>query len=187
MAGSKQKHPSALVGHRSVPNLKTVGAPPEHVDPPKPPPAMGWSKHSLDEWDRIWNTPQASAWDWASAYALVVGYMNCYEDLNRFQRAVRRTPITKGSTGQVVAHPLMREIDALRTQMLKYADALWLSPSGAIKGGIELRRAESELERLNRSLAEAEAQARKEEGEVPDGWDVVDPDDVEDGEYTEAG
>lgn len=174
MAGRKQKDPEALVGHRDVKPREVVTYDPnEHVEPPRPPDQMSWSAAAMKRWDALWNTPQASSWNWESSYALVVQYVSDFDDWLSFRRSARRKPMVKGSMGQDVVNPLRGEMARLEGEMRRIEEALYLSPRAMLGASIEWRASQrNDDDDGERDVEEAERAARA-EAALPEGWHVV--------------
>lgn len=76
-----------------------------------------------------------------------------YDERERAYRAVRKQGrVTTGSQGQVVAHPLLKYIDACDAEIRQLEDRLGLSPRGMAQLGANFAAAQKTLDDLNKSL-----------------------------------
>ena len=107
------------------------------------------------EWERLWASPLASTFTTSDVPALV-RLFTLRDEAIRHQRAARRTPTVKGSQGQDVLNPVLRQRDALLAEIRQLEDRFGLSPRSRLQLGITLSEAHRSLDDLNRSYVERE-------------------------------
>lgn len=76
-----------------------------------------------------------------------------YDERERAYRTMRKQGrVTKGSTGQLVAHPLLKYIDACDAEIRQLEDRLGLSPRSMAALGSGFAKAQKSLDDLNSDM-----------------------------------
>lgn len=121
-------------------------------DAPPPDPRWGDSDYLVAEWNAAWASPVAATWNQETDLATLRRLFDIRYEIECMEAAVGSNYMVKGSTGQDVVHPLIKERDSLRDQALKLEDRVGLSPMARLKLGVELGRAADSLEQMNAGL-----------------------------------
>jgi len=74
------------------------------------------------------------------------------DDRERIYRAVRKKWLVKGSVGQIVVNPLVKQIREMDTEIRQLEDRFGLTPMSRLKLGVQFGEAHRSLDALNRSL-----------------------------------
>lgn len=121
-----------------------------------PDPPQGLLRIWSDRWVLYWQSELAQAARDAHL-PMIERLFFRYDERERAYRAVRREGrVTRGSQGQMVAHPLLRYIDACDMEIRQLEDRLGLSPRSMAALGIAFAGAQKSLDDLNRSMEEDE-------------------------------
>lgn len=81
-----------------------------------------------------------------------------YDERERAYRTVKKQGrVTTGSQGQVVAHPLLKYMDACDAEIRQLEDRLGLSPRGMAQLGANFAAAKKSLDDLNDQLNHTDA------------------------------
>lgn len=81
-----------------------------------------------------------------------------YDERERAYRTVKKDGrVTMGSQGQIVAHPLLKYIDACDAEIRQLEDRLGLSPRGMAQLGANFAAAQKSLDDLNDQLNHTDA------------------------------
>ena len=117
---------------------------------PKP-----FSKELKAEWRALWASQLAATYTESDVPAL----RRLFELRHRvaeFEAEIfdgDGTALTTGSTGQTTLHPLLRQADTYRAQILALEDRFGLSPQSRLKLGIALGEAHRSLDDMNARIA----------------------------------
>jgi hypothetical protein len=149
---------------RNTTDLEVLGAAPAKVPPP-PHPSEGPRLYAetVAMWAEFWASDVAGAVTKADRPALV-RLFRAYDDRERAARIVRKTPLSTGSQGQTIVHPLSKELARLDVLITGLED-----PRARLGLGLAATGLAKSVEELNREYSAAE------ELEVIDG-DLVDED-----------
>lgn len=131
-----------------APDLRIVAMNTEDV----PSPPKGISKLLKDEWSEIWQSPLAAYWDRSSDLRPLRRLFSLYDKLAKFERVGLKDPLSRGSTGQRILHPMLKEADEMRKQILALEQQFGMTPMARLKLGIALGEAAKSLEQLNADL-----------------------------------
>lgn len=143
-AGRRQRRNSPAVG--IVPRIETrvaVIAP----DAPK-----GLTKAQQDRWARLWASPLARLIE-ASDLPALERLFGLYDMVAKAERATRGKWLERGSTGQLVAHPLLKEASTWRKEILELERQFGIGgPLSRLKLGVEFGNAHRSLSDLNAEI-----------------------------------
>ena len=146
MKGRPLKTPERRQGHRAS---RTLVLRPAQKVPRAPDGLLVLTK---ERWAVYWKSDLASATREAHL-PIVERLFYRYDERERAYRAVRRQGrVTEGSQGQLVAHPLLKYIDACDAEIRQLEDRLGLSPRGMAQLGSSFIAAQRSLDDLNRSM-----------------------------------
>lgn len=123
----------------------------------------GLLKITLERWGAYWSSELAQAV--RDAHVPVVDRLfQRYDERERAYRTVRREGrVTKGSQGQVVAHPLLKYIDACDSEIRQLEDRLGLSPKAMAQLALAGSAAQKSLDDVNKSLEQDEDDGHRDE------------------------
>jgi P27 family predicted phage terminase small subunit len=117
-----------------------------------PQPPSGLLKVTKQRWQTYWGSELARATREAHL-PMVERLFQRYDERERAYRTVRKDGrVTIGSTGQMVAHPLLRYIDNCDSEIRQLEDRLGLSPRGMAQLGSSFATAARSLDDLNHAL-----------------------------------
>ena len=120
------------------------------VDMPAPP--SGLLKQTKERWATYWASDLAKAAR-ESHLPMIERLFIRYDERDRAYRTVRKDGrVVEGSTHQLVAHPLLKYIDACDKEIRALEDRLGLSPKGMVSLGAAMIGAQKSLDDVNRSL-----------------------------------
>jgi len=105
-----------------------------------------------DDWITFWRSPLA-AHTIATDVAGLERLFRLYEQRERYLEEAAENTLSLGSTGQVVLHPLVKEVDALDAKILALEDRYGLSPMSRLKLQVTLGDASKSLAEVNAALA----------------------------------
>lgn len=119
------------------------------IEPPKSPaPPDGLLPESIEAWDAVWLMPQAASFD--GAHRVVVRrWIKAYDAWARALPVCESNPLVTGSTGQVVANPLMHWVASRETEMEKCERQLGVGLRNAADLGISVGQAKLTAAQLN--------------------------------------
>lgn len=142
-----KKRPDNRQG-RGTPDLKLADAPAEVPPPPK---AGGRKllKCTTESWSAFWSSELASLVTPADRPA-IDRLWSMYDLRERMNRAAIQQPFAEGSTGQVVAHPAMKEMASLDGRIVALEDRFGITPKGRLALGITMGAAAKSLDEMNR-------------------------------------
>ena len=110
---------------------------------PAPPDVL--TKSGREQWERIWT--QARQWLCELDYGAVQRLCETIDLRDAMVRTLASDGLTSfGSTGQLVAHPLLRHIAEVNTELRRLEGELGLTPSARATIGLGRVRAESKLD-----------------------------------------
>jgi P27 family predicted phage terminase small subunit len=112
---------------------------------PAPPP--GWLKATRQAWDAYWRSDVARAVAEVDL-AAVERYFAYLDEWRRAMRGYRAQRLTRGSTGQVVVHPLAGQVARLETMLARLERELGLTPMARARLGVTIGEAARSLEEL---------------------------------------
>jgi len=128
----------------------------------KPKPPEGLSAAVRESWDTFWASPLA-AHTIATDVAALRRLFRLYEQRERYIEIAAEDTLSTGSTGQLVLHPLIKEVDTLDGKILALEDRYGLSPMSRLKLQVTLGDASKSLAEVNAALA-----SRKRSDEEPE-------------------
>jgi P27 family predicted phage terminase small subunit len=111
-----------------------------------------------ESWITFWRSPLAEHVIDTDATALR-RLFRMYEQRERYLEQANEETLSLGSTGQIVLHPLVKEVDALDAKILALEDRFGLSPMARLKLQVTLGDASKSLEEVNAALAPAKRAA----------------------------
>jgi P27 family predicted phage terminase small subunit len=118
----------------------------------RPPAPDGLLKATRDRWHTYWVSELSHAVR-EPQVPIVERLFARYDERERAYRAVRKQGrVTKRSQGQLVAHPLLKYIDACDAEIRQLEDRLGLSPRSMAQLGGSFAKAQKSLDDLNNSL-----------------------------------
>lgn len=172
MVGKRQKHPSLLQGHRPKPKLITLPARQRVQAPPLPrlPEGQTWHRIARQRWREMWSGEIAATWDRRADLGALYRYIMTFDRWLKFDELVRKTPLVKGSRGQVRENPLAVRLSMLSAELSRFEERYGLTPLDRMRLGIEIGGAAQGLKTAADLLADESAQAS--DYEVPDGWEI---------------
>jgi P27 family predicted phage terminase small subunit len=130
----------------------------------KPKAPDGLSAAVRGSWDTFWASPLAEH-TIATDVAALERLFRFYEQRERYLDLASEDTLSLGSTGQIVLHPLIKEVDALDAKILALEDRFGLSPMSRLKLQVTLGDASKSLAEVNAALA---AKQRPEEADPDD-------------------
>jgi P27 family predicted phage terminase small subunit len=104
------------------------------------------------EWKTLWSTPMAQTFDRVTDLPALTRLFQLKDDRERIYRAVRKKWLVKGSVGQIVVNPLVKQIREMDTEIRQLEDRFGLTPMSRLKLGVQFGEAHRSLDALNRSL-----------------------------------
>ncbi len=119
---------------------------------PEPDAPEDLSELETGRWHEFWTSPQASH----VTVALIPALMRLFELRSlreRFLEVGLVEPVTEGSTGQLVVHPLIKQADVLTTQILALEDRFGLSSKASTALAGEFDDATNAAARANEALS----------------------------------
>lgn len=117
-----------------------------------PPAPDGMLRTTQAAWVAYWTDDVAQAAR-PSHMPVITRLFLRYDERDRAYRTVRKQGrVTTGSQGQVVAHPLLKYIDACDAEIRQLEDRLGLSPRGMAQLGANFAAAKKSLDDLNDQL-----------------------------------
>lgn len=118
----------------------------------KPKAPEGLSAVNAESWDTFWASPLA-AQTIATDVAALRRLFRLYEQRERYIDEAAENTLSLGSTGQIVLHPLIREVDALDAKILALEDRFGLSPMARLKLQVTFGDASRSIAEVNAALA----------------------------------
>lgn len=150
MRGRPPKDPSRRQGHRKPRTITLV----QHGGTPAPPKKL--LRVTQEWWAAYWESGIAKATR-EEHMPVIRRLFIRYDERERAYRAVRaQGRVTQGSQGQLVAHPLLKYIDACDAEIRHLEDRLGLSPKAFAQLGSNFAAAQRSLDDINRSLDEVD-------------------------------
>lgn len=150
---------------------------PAEVEPPKSPaPPDGLLPESIEAWDAVWLMPQAASFE--GAHRVVVRrWVKAYDAWARALPVCESNPLVTGSTGQVVANPLMHWVASREAEMEKCERQLGVGLRNAADLGISVGQAKLTAAQLN-AMTRGEPNGAGNEIETApvvdaEGWEAV--------------
>ncbi len=136
--------------------------------PPPPHPATGPKLYveTVAQWHAFWGSDVAGAINEADMPALT-RLFRMLDERERYSRITRKEPLSKGSTGQVVVHPLSKQIASLDSRITSLEDRFGITPRARLGLGLQATGLRKSVEELNREFA-AEEDLELIEGELVD-------------------
>jgi P27 family predicted phage terminase small subunit len=157
-ADQRQRRNKPAELDRQVIQLNTAVAPP----PPKVSAAL------KRDWATLWQSEIAATWNVESDLPAMRRLFELYDRVAKYEReAAKDGIVSRGSTGQKAVHPLLKQADTLRSQILALEDRFGLSPMARLKLGIALGEADRSLDEMNRRLAGDDGGGDVDEDEDP--------------------
>lgn len=128
-----------------------------HADAAVPAPPAEISEAAKAEWASLWASPLAKTYDIRSDVAALRRLFKLRHKLAVYEQLPLDEEVVTGSTGQMVMHPLVKQADSLRSQIVQLEDRFGLSPIARLKLGVTLGDATRSLEDLNNRLLAEES------------------------------
>lgn len=116
----------------------------ELVIPPCP---KGLLPRTRKRWDAYWTSDVARAADPVIDLHLVERWIRAVDQYERLEPIVKKTPLIKGSVGQLRINPLAAHLESLVAQIRQAEDALGMSPKARAQLGIALYEAQAAAKR----------------------------------------
>ena len=127
MAGARQKDPALLVNKRGGRGRGlTVLARDAAFVAPAPPEDLG--AVGAVAWEAFWQSEVSAAVDINADRVDLENWARAVEQRERFRKLVDRTPLVKGSHGQLMLNPLNRRIRELSEEIQKVSDRFGMNP-----------------------------------------------------------
>jgi P27 family predicted phage terminase small subunit len=124
-------------------------AEPKIVPPPAPAKILGSTRRA---WQAFWASPLAKH-TIPTDHEALRRLFRLYDQRERYLIEGSKRTVSLGSTGQLVIHPLLKEVDAIDAKILTLEDRFGLSPMSRLKLQVTLGDASRSLEELNKLLA----------------------------------
>lgn len=105
----------------------------------------------------MWSSSLAATWQPETDLPALVRLIQLVDEAERFRRAGRKSPLVEGSQGQPVVNPLLKQRDALLSEIRQLEDRFGLSPAARLKLGVVFADAHRSIEQLNAQIVEAAA------------------------------
>lgn len=124
-----------------------VIAPPERQVPRVP---TGLSPYGRKVWRDFWNNWVADAVNYEAHGERLRWWIHCVDERQKLEVIVARTPLVKGSHGQLMLNPLHRRIDRLTRDIERAEDAFGMTPQATFRlqlTSTEARRSANDLRR----------------------------------------
>jgi hypothetical protein len=150
--GTRQRTNTAEVGHLAV-VPPTEPAP----DPPRPPTKGNKQGTMLPAtvaaWAAFWESSVAALVDRSSDLPSLRRLFLLYDKRARIEREVATSGmVTIGSTGQLVLHPLEKQLPVIDGQITALEDRFGLTPMARLKLGVTFGEAHRSLDAMNERL-----------------------------------
>lgn len=117
-----------------------------------PPPPARLTKAQQERWAKLWASPLARLIEQSDMPALE-RLFGLYDMVARAERATRGKWLERGSTGQLVAHPLLKEASTWRKEILELERQFGIGgPLSRLKLGVEFGNAHRSLSDLNAEI-----------------------------------
>ena len=149
--GPQPKHPSKKAGKSQPVSLTVLSS--EVEVPPAP---KGLLKITRDGWEAFWSSDLARAVS-PTDLAALERLFRLRDEWERCYRAVRKEPLTVGSQGQIVEHPLSKRMDRMQTEIRQLEDRFGLSPQARARLNVSFVDATRSIDDLNRSYRDPDA------------------------------
>jgi len=107
-------------------------------------------------WQQLWSSSVSRAWDVAVDGIVVERYLDTFRRWTAAKEQLERlnSPITMGSQGQPVLHPITRYIDSLESRLAQLEKELGLTPMARARLGLTIGTAQLTAEQINRMARE---------------------------------
>lgn len=159
MAGQRQKPTELLTNQRGGRDKKLTVIRALKGDRAKPPsPPVGLSEYAAAVWGDFWRSDVALAVDMLSERDNIEHWIRCVDERNRLWDIVRKTPLVKGSHGQLMVNPLQRRIRELTTDIDRASAVFGLGPLWKFRLQLTVSEASRSANDLLRELAEMDEQ-----------------------------
>lgn len=139
------KHPTLRRGHGAQTQALAMRDEEAGVVIPKAPP--GLLAKSRKRWSAYWESSVARAADPIIDLHLVERWIRAVDQYERLEPVVKKTPLIKGSVGQLRANPLFVMLESLNRQIRHAEDALGMSPTSRAQLGLALYEAQAAAKR----------------------------------------
>jgi P27 family predicted phage terminase small subunit len=106
-------------------------------------------------WRAYWSAPVAAAVDLRSDAEAVERWVHCVSERERLQPLADKTPLVKGSTGQLVANPLYGVINGLSREIERLEEHLGMTPLARMRLGLVQTQRDIGVADLRRRLERA--------------------------------
>ena len=158
MAAKRQKPPEMLQGKgsRFAGSTSLAVVRDEQRPVPITPPAL--RKAAKDAWTAFWRSPMASLVQDESDMDALRDWAWCVSERDRLQGMVKKTPLVKGSTGQLVTNPLSKLVSDYTRRISQYREQFGMTPLSRMRLGIAVGEAHDILSELTASLGGDEAE-----------------------------
>lgn len=131
------------VGHPTSAQKLPVRAP---RGPVIPTPPDGLTSDGLELWNRLWEVG-TGVYSVRAHLEPVTRYVQLQERRSYYLRVIEEEGwTTVGSQGQMVLHPLARQLDSLEGKLVPLEDRLGLSPEASLRLGLATVEAKSKLD-----------------------------------------
>lgn len=141
--GRQRRNKSGLAEVVQLPGT----APVERTD--IPPAAEHWSGEVKEAWLLAWESGLGAYW-LDTDLGIVTRCFDLRNQIAVYEAAAHEEgAVVSGSAGQLAIHPLIREADTLRDDLLAVEDRIGMSPMARLKLGVQLGEAAGSLDKLN--------------------------------------
>lgn len=146
-----QKKPAERLQRRNKPKALDAQVVAMNIEAVPAAPEVG--EALVAEWERLWTSELAATYTESDVPALG-RLFELRQRISDFEaEALAAGAVTTGSTGQQTMHPLLKEADAYRAQVLALEDRFGLNPQARLKLGIALGQAQQSLDDMNDRIA----------------------------------
>lgn len=121
---------------------------------PVPATPKGLQAGAQKRWRALWASPVAPAIDLTADGEALHRWIHCVSERERLQPLADRTPVVKGSTGQLVANPVYGILGGLTKEIERLEEHFGLTPLARMRLGIATVQHAASVHDLTRRLDE---------------------------------
>lgn len=176
MAGRRQKPRQALVDRRPERGALVVLPARKKERPPALPRVnwpngQSWHPVARARWREMWSSDVARTWDRAGELSALGRYIRSLDRWLKYDELVLRSPMVKGSMGQLRENPLASRMAVLSGELRVFEEKFGLTPLDRMRLGIELGGAAQGIKTASELLAEFATDP--DEYALPDDWELA--------------
>jgi P27 family predicted phage terminase small subunit len=119
-------------------------------------------------WRKFWRSQSAGGIDLDSDLAAILRWIHCLSEVERLQPLADKTPLVKGSTGQLTANPLYGVIASLKREVERYEEHFGMTSLSRMRLGIATVQHAASVHDLTARLERRRAEPDAIEAEVLD-------------------